>query len=146
MNEPLEPVPDELLDELLAPLRAVMIPDETRITNRAAIRRALERRVLPPWWRRTMAIPIPVAIAATVAFAIATTASLWPMVAQRRAEQVVSKPIQDRSIEPFSTAEFGDDGTSRSTWTISRSYIQSLGQGGDQDSLNREVKGKRNES
>ena len=75
MNEPHEPLSDELLDDLLAPLRAVTLPDEARTANREAVLRALARRAQPPWWRRTVAVPVPVAIAATVAFVV--TAAAW---------------------------------------------------------------------
>ena len=62
---------DELLDELLAPFRAIKVPEEVRISKRHSVRVALPSCVRPVWWRRTVAIPVAIAIAATFAFAIA---------------------------------------------------------------------------
>lgn len=126
MNDPSESLPDELLEDLLAPLRAVNISDEVRAANRDAVRRALTRRERPPWWRRTVAVPVPVAIAATVMLAVTAAALFWLVTAPQKADRRATGPMQDRFVETGSASKPGKDYVGGPTWSVTRSYIQSL--------------------
>jgi hypothetical protein len=145
MNEPHESLSEDVLDDLLTPLRGVAVPDETRAANRAAVQQALASRIRLPWWRQSVAVPIPVAAAALLALAVSLTAFLWPSRTQPRV--AVAQPIQDRFNERGPSADIGDKNMSSSTWSVTRSYIQSLGllEGGT-EIFEAGIKEKRNES
>jgi hypothetical protein len=145
MNEPHESLSDDMLDNALKPFRDVPIPDQTRVTNRAAVERALASRVQRPWWRKTVAVPLPVAIAATVALAVTGAVAFSQFRAQPRVEQVVSQPIMQQFIEQEPAADFGEKTTSRLGWSVTQSYIQSLISLGGRDVFEPELKEKRNE-
>jgi hypothetical protein len=130
MNDPPESLPDELFD-LLAPLRAVSVPDEARVANREAVRHALALRAWPPWWRRTVAVPVPIAVAATVMLAISmlaisSAALLWSASARHRADRTATGPMQDRFVETGAASKPGTDYAAGPAWSVTRSYIQSL--------------------
>jgi len=147
MNEPPESLSDDVLNDLLTPLRGVAVPDETRSANRAAVQQALAGRIQLPWWRQTVAVPIPVATAAMVALAISVTAILWPSRTQPSVAQVASQPIQDRFNERGPSASSGEENMSSSSWSVTRSYIQSLGSlGSGRDIFEVEIREKQNES
>jgi hypothetical protein len=147
MNEPHESLSDDVLNDLLTPLRDVTVPDETRSANRAAVKRALEGRIQLPWWRQTVAVPVPVAAAAMVALVVTVTAILWPSRTQPSVAQVASQPIQDQFNERGPAASSGEENMSSSSWSVTRSYIQSLGSlGSGRDNFEAEIKEKRNES
>ena len=147
MNEPHESLSDDVLNDLLTPLRGVAVPDETRSANRAAVQRALAGRVQLPWWRQTVAVPVPVAAAAMVALVVSVTAILWPSRAQPSVSQVASQPMQERFNERGPSASSGEENKSSSSWSVTRSYIQSLGSlGSGTDNFQVEIKEKRNES
>jgi hypothetical protein len=126
MNDPDEFLPDELLDDLLAPLRAVSVPDEARAANREAVRHALALRARPPWWRRTVAVPVPVAIAATVTLALAVAALLWPSWGPTRVDREATRPMQHQFIQTDAPAIGDRDDLAGPAWSVTRSYIQSL--------------------
>jgi hypothetical protein len=126
MNEPCKPLPDELLDDLLAPLRAVTLPDEVHSANREAVHRALARRAQPLWWRRTVAVPVPVAITATVALVVTVAASLWPSLGLQRIEREAPRPTQAQFVGTSEAPDIGTDYAAGPTWSVTRSYILSL--------------------
>ena len=147
MNEPHESLSDDVLNDLLTPLRGVAVPDETRAANRAAVQQALADRIQQPWWRQTVAVPIPVATAAMVALVVSVTVILWPSRTQPSVAKVASQPIQDRFNERGPSASSGEENKSSSSWSVSRSYIHSLGSlGSGRDILEVEIKENRNES
>jgi hypothetical protein len=148
MNEPPEPLSDEILDNLLAAHRDIAIPHKTQQANRAALKRALARRARPPWWRQTVAVPIPVAIAAMVVLAVAVIGIWWRTPAQPGAPQTVSATLPDRLIATESSAGSNDDRMSRSSWSVARSYLPTvISVGSGNHWLNLELrKEKRNES
>jgi len=147
MNEPLDSLSDDVLNDVLTPLRGVTVPDETRLANRAAVRRALESTVQLPWWRRTVAVPVPVAAAAMVALVVTVTAILWPSRTQPSFAHTASEPTQGRFNERGPAASSGEENMSSSKWSVTRSYIQSLvSLGRERDIFEVEIKEKRNES
>lgn len=89
MNEPLDALPepgdDPEFDELIAPLKRLEPPLETRVANRVAV--AAELRALGnanrqrrlPWWRRSISIPLPIAasVALLAAFALPSSFRGW---------------------------------------------------------------------
>jgi hypothetical protein len=115
MNDPADLPPDEKFDVWLAPLRAVECPLEVQRTNRQAIDEALMRSPRSPWWRRSVAIPIPVAIAASLALVVAAAVSLRPALAQTAG-----------SSEPRQTAARADYTPENPGWHFTRSYIFSI--------------------
>lgn len=56
------------LNELLAPLRAAQPDEATRRANRHAARHALRPT---PWWRRSVAVPVPIALVTAAALLVA---------------------------------------------------------------------------
>ena len=126
MNDPHEPLSDELLDDLLAPLRAVTLPDEASTANREAVHRALARRAQPPWWRRTVAVPVPVAIAATVALVVTAAALFWPSLAPQRIAREEPRSTQAQFVGISAAPDVGTDFAAGPAWSVTRSYILSL--------------------
>lgn len=122
MNDPHESLSDEALDGLLAPLRAATPSDEVRAANRASVRRALARRMQPPWWRRTVAVPLPIAIAATVIFALTAAALFWP----RGVERTTLDPTKTELAATSAVPALDSDEGASPTWSVTHSYIRSL--------------------
>jgi hypothetical protein len=125
MNDPHESLSDELLDELLAPLRAAPVPGNVCIANREAVQQALERRVQPHWWRRTVAVPLPFAVAAMLMMAFTVAALLWPGERTHLVGGELTRPTKAAVLEG-NPAERVDRDHQVTTWSITRSYIQSL--------------------
>ena len=128
MNDPNENLPDELLEDLLQPLRNAQPSAETRAANRSAVRQALAKQLRPAWWRRTIAVPIPVAIAASILLLLATIALARPSLLQRdieeRLPQVTAQSLALQSATPETTT--ARDDAYKPTWTIQRSFIRTL--------------------
>jgi hypothetical protein len=125
MNDAEEDNADEVIRELLAPLRNVMIPAVVRDANRETIQRALSHRSRPAWWRRTVGVPLPLATAATVAIVATTIALVFQIANQQAPDGVIAQSQRDRfSIN--STPTTVADGGAVGSWTITRSYIQTL--------------------
>lgn len=116
MNDANDPLNNEAIEDLLRPLGTTTPSDAVRSANRAAVERALERRTSPPWWRRTVVVPMPVAIAASLALVLTAAASLWPAFGRT---VVTHQPVQELE----STVET-DTATPR--WSITQSYLLSL--------------------
>ena len=117
MNDANNPLDDEAFEELLGPLRKANLPDGVRSANREAVRRALERHSSLPWWRRTVAVPMPLAIAASLTLMVTAAASLWPALDR---DTGVDGPEPTREIVVESD-------TTTPRWSITRSYILSIG-------------------
>jgi hypothetical protein len=115
MNEPEDSLPDEVIDELLAPLRDVSCPEEVHRANRRAIESALAQRLGTPWWRRSVAVPLPLAIAASVLLMLTTGALLWPMA---NGPNVIDTRLTPRTVTAANRE--------RPAWSLSRSYILSI--------------------
>src|SRR5262245_44838464 len=98
MNDPNENFPDELLEDMLQPLRNAQPSAETRAANRSAVQLALAKQLRPAWWRRSIAVPVPVAIAASILLLLATVALARPSLLQRVTEESLS-PLNAQSIE-----------------------------------------------
>jgi hypothetical protein len=115
MNEPKDTLPEEVIDELLAPLRGIDCPDEVRRANHRAIELAFARRLRTPWWRRTVSVPLPLAIAASVMVMATILALLWPA-------ENGSKVVDAHGPQRSATAVNQE----RPVWSVSRSYILSI--------------------
>ena len=128
MNDPNENLPYELLEDLLQPLRDARPPVEAQAANRSAVRQALAKQLRPAWWRRTIAVPIPVAIAASILLLLATIALARPSLLQRdieeRLPQVTAQSLALQSATPETTT--ARDDAYKPTWTIQRSFIRTL--------------------
>ena len=147
MNEPQEPLPDELLIELLTPLRNVAIPEEARAANREVVRLALARRAQPSWWRRTVAVPVPVAIAATVAIVITVAALFRPAWQPVVVDREATSPMRNHVVESDSVARIDSDDVARPGWSVTRQYLQSLESlAGARSSVDTDTKEKRDAS
>jgi hypothetical protein len=116
MNDANDPLSDEAIDDLLGPLRTANLPDELRSSNRDAVRRALERRARPPWWQRSIAVPVPLAIAASLALFVTAAAALWPTLGQA-ADKDTPVPRRESVVE---------SDTAIPRWSVTRSYILSI--------------------
>lgn len=109
-TSPPEPGDDPILDEALSHLKRLQPPLESRIANRMAVATALDelnavkqQRPLP-WWRRSIAVPVPVAASVAVLSAIAFASSFRGGPAQLHvSERVSQSPIAQRA--PRSRAE-----------------------------------------
>jgi hypothetical protein len=96
------------------------------IANREAVQQALEHRVQPHWWRRTVAVPLPFAVAAMLMMVFTVAALLWPGERTQTVDRERTRPTQSAALEG-DPAERVDRGHQvRPTWSITRSYIQSL--------------------
>ncbi len=127
MNDPDDPLSDESLESLLAPLRDMSVPEGLSLANRHAMKYALSRRSQGPWWQRTVAVPIPLAVAATIAMAVATAAALRPPAGPKTVAQE-SSATPTRASEALDTPDnFLAVTGSRPTWNVTHHYIQSLG-------------------
>ena len=83
MNDDHESLSDEAIDKLLAPLRDGGLPRRGAVVRIAGDSScACARRGQPPWWRRTVAVPIPLAVAASLAFFVTAAAALWPALSE----------------------------------------------------------------
>jgi len=136
MNDDHESLSDEAIDKLLAPLREGDCPEEVRRANRRAIEVACARRVSAPWWRRTVAVPIPLAVAASLAFFISAAAALW--LAPSEATDSAAPLPQHHSIAESSAELPG--------WSIKQSYILSIETLARMQSLRPNVTEDRNDS
>jgi len=126
MNDPDESLPDEMLSDLLKPFREATIPAMAQRANRLSVERALVKQVRPPWWRRSIAVPIPAAIAATIALIVATAALLLPLPNQTDVAQGSLNLVADRKSENSSSAISVLNTPTRPAWHVTQSYIQSL--------------------
>jgi hypothetical protein len=126
MNDPHENLPDELLEDLLQPLRSVEPPIEARLANRDSIRQALAARMRPAWWQRTVAVPLPVAIAASIILLLTAVTLILPSATGDTVEK--SPPLaatqQTNHATPETNSVAGDSTTP--AWSIQRSFIRTL--------------------
>jgi hypothetical protein len=122
MNEPEDPLTEEMVDELFAPLRSVDCPAEVQRSNRLAIELALARRLSIPWWHRSVAVPLPLAIAASLLLMATAGALLWPAVSGSAV--TMDSPAFRGNVAATANEE-------SPVWNLSRSYILSI------DSLSR---------
>lgn len=125
MNDREEPMSDEQIDDLLAPLRAVKLPDGAHAVHAEVVRRALSRGVRAAWWRRTVAVPIPLVIAATLALVFATVALFRPWESKRENRDLLAQ-TREMGIATSTDPSRGADDAPRAVWRVSRSYIQSI--------------------
>jgi hypothetical protein len=126
MNDSDKSFPDEMLSDMLAPLRDASVPEDVRAANREAIARALARHTRAPWWRRSVAVPLPLAIAATVAIITASIALLLPAAATPTANNSADRQAQDQLALKGVMVEFVQPDSMPPRWSISRSYINSV--------------------
>jgi hypothetical protein len=126
MNDADESLPDELLGELLKPLRETTAPAEAEIANRLAVQTALAKQVRPTWWQRSIAVPIPIAIAATIALIVTVAALLRPLPTQPIAT-IKSRGRTDIStaVERAKEAQAVNEPV-RPAWRITQSYIRTF--------------------
>jgi hypothetical protein len=114
------PNDDKQLEEMLAPLIRIEPPPEARIANRQAVSAALhsfhvlnEQRHLP-WWRRSIAIPTPLAAALVLLMAISFYSSFrnWqkssvPLIgASNSAAQLPAVAHQQPVVEHYETETY----------------------------------------
>jgi hypothetical protein len=118
-----------------------------RVANREAIRRSLARGIRPAWWRRTVAVPIPVAIAATVALAVTVAALLRPAWRPEIVDREATSPTQNHSVEIGSVPDIGSNKVAGPAWSITRQYLQSLESlAGARNSVDSDTKEERDDS
>jgi hypothetical protein len=73
MNESDDLQNDPLLDEVFSQLRRIELPSEAKILNRQVVMdelahlQATGQNLVAPWWRRTIMVPVPLAVCLTVA-------------------------------------------------------------------------------
>jgi hypothetical protein len=126
MNDPHENLPDELLEDLLQPLRSVQPSDETQSANRKAVRQALATNIRPAWWRQTIAVPVPLAIAASVALMFAVVILVRPSAVLRSSEQPSPISAAEQANPVMRELESVPNEPITPAWTIQRSFIRTL--------------------
>ena len=127
MNENDDALPEEVIEDALASFRAANVPAEVEQTNRAAIRRALLRRSWRPWWQRTVAVPVPLVIAAMVTILAMTVWLLHPAPGRESANRNLLPPKPDLVMAPEASEIDRDiDNSVPEAWSISRSYIRTI--------------------
>jgi hypothetical protein len=95
---------DDELNKLFEPLRATAPNAEMRAANRDA---ALVASPVTPWWRRTIEVPLPVALATAAGLVIAVswrTAASTPVVPTQPVSVLApatepSSPVEDSYVE-----------------------------------------------
>ena len=94
-DSPLEPAEDPLFDEAIARLKRLEPPLQTRINNRVIVADALKSLSRAgqsrAWWRRSISIPLPLAAALAVIFAVALSQNL--RAGRERAAVEVMQPV-----------------------------------------------------
>jgi hypothetical protein len=126
MTDQDDPLSDEHLERLLQPLRNMDVPPEAQAANRAAIAQLLAARIRTRWWKRTIAVPVPLAVAASIILLLATVtlvrhSPIGHTVDQRSSLTATQQPNGSRldtnvaSSEPIARA-----------WSIQRSFIRAL--------------------
>ncbi len=126
MNDPHENLPDELLENLLQPLRDIEVPAEAQSSNRSAVRQALATRARPAWWQRTIAVPVPVAIAASIVLLLAAASIVRPSATGHATDQPSpSVAVQQANHAQPETTPASHE-TAVPTWTVQRSFIRTL--------------------
>src|SRR5690349_11904113 len=108
MNDPDKHLTDEQLEALLQPLRDVQPPAETQSANRNAVRQALAVGVRTAWWQRTVSVPVPLAIAASVLLLLAAISIIRPSAATQQVNDAT--PGTNSAVLETATP----------TWTIER--------------------------
>jgi hypothetical protein len=126
MNEPDEPLSDDTLQELLKPFRDATVPAAAQIANRLAVQQALSKQARPAWWRRSIAVPIPLAIAATIALVVTIAALLQPSSARQTAVNGRPGPMSEPIAAATSKSHSNSDNSPRPAWHITQTYIHSL--------------------
>jgi hypothetical protein len=125
MNEFDEPFFDAELHELLEPLRSVSVPEAVRTANRNAIASALANQRHERCWQRSVAVPVPVALAAGIAVVATTVALVFQAANGQIATTEKARPSAEQKIAPV--AAIGrDEQPASGSWTFSRSYIETL--------------------
>jgi hypothetical protein len=129
MSSPQHP-PEDVLNDLLKPLRDVTPPQDVQQANRDAVLRALARRVRPPWWRRTVAVPVPALAAASLAAVCLGAWSCWLALGPVAAERLSAKRHSAVGAGELSAAPPDARRVSASgpptEWKVTRSYLDSL--------------------
>jgi hypothetical protein len=126
MNDPHENLPDELLEDLLQPYSNVVPPTETQSANREAVQQALSKQIRPVWWRQTIAVPIPLAIAASIAILAAAIAFVRPSAVPSSSEQLAPFSAAQRANPGMQETILTPNETTTPAWTIQRSFIRTL--------------------
>jgi hypothetical protein len=126
MNDPHDNLPDDVLEDLLQPLRSVELPVKARLANRDSVRQALAARLHPAWWRRTVAVPVPVAIAASIILVLAAITLIRPSAAGATVEQPAPLAATQQTDHAAPEKNSGIVKSTKSAWSIQRSFIRTL--------------------
>jgi len=126
MNDPHENLPDEMLEDLLQPLRSVVPPAETQSANREAVRQALAMNIRPAWWRQTIAVPVPLAIAASIALLFAAATLVRPSAFRSSSEQPLPLTATQQANPATQETNLIPHESNRPAWTVERSFIRTL--------------------
>lgn len=104
---------DDELNEFFEPLRATGPSAEMRSANRDA---ALGASPVTPWWRRTVEVPLPVALATAAGLVIAVS---WRTAASTPVVPSEPIPVVAPTLEPSSPVE--------DSYVESRQYLPGFG-------------------
>jgi hypothetical protein len=104
---------DDELNELFEPLRATRPSAEMRAANRDA---ALGATPVTPWWRRTVEVPLPVALATAAGLVVAVS---WRTAASTLVVPTQSVPVVAPAAEPAPPVE--------DSYVESRQYLPVFG-------------------
>jgi hypothetical protein len=126
MNEPDEPLSDDALHELLKPFRDATAPATAQIANRLAVQQALSKHARRAWWRRSVTVPLPLAIAATIALVVTIAALLQPLSARQTAVNGRPASLSEPTTVATSKSNSDLDSPHRAPWRITQSYVHSL--------------------
>lgn len=105
---------DDELNELLGPLRAQEPTGEMRAANRGV---ALGVVPVTPWWRRTVEVPLPVALATAAGLVIAVTMAARSAAVKSDVSDTHKVVATEASSIPKKTR---DNSTG---WSVSQSYV-----------------------
>jgi hypothetical protein len=126
MNNPDESLSDKTLGEALAPLRSVTVSEEIHESNLAAVHQALACQIQPQWWRRSVTVPLPLAIAATLVFVLTAGALFKPLIVPGRAHEEAPSQSQAELANNDSASKVRKKYEEAPVWSKTQSYIHSL--------------------
>ena len=123
LPDPDEDRPDDhFLYEQFAPLRETSPPAWVQLANRAAVDPVCTPTTT--WWRRSIAVPVPVLLAAAASLLVMASTTLWTSLENQDANQQQAAPetggVAGQAENPRR------DAVGSSSWSISRSYLESL--------------------
>jgi hypothetical protein len=114
------------LEETIACFREITPPANVRSANRMTVQVALEKRVVVHWWRRTVTIPLPAALATGAALLLSLSVHIFhAQEIQKSANPSVAVPPSVRGDN--SATAFLSESATKFDYSETQSYVSGVG-------------------